>query len=196
MVRKHTKNCPVPLVPTTVDLQVILNEVLAKYKILRVPTKSIHLENGGTSPLTFPPVARLTVHSKCSSYIGLVSGVRRLFFSIWVFFHEHLWITGLPEKGGGHFFNSSLPLSPASLSSWAITAESTPPGTFGYHQPVNYTRSGLATIKFFLFQKRENYTTSLKTSKGYLKNLKISNVADLLFWKSVIFRKSNLPESN
>ena len=46
MVRKHTKNCPVPLVPTTVDLQVIRNEVLAKYKTLRIPTKSIHLEHG------------------------------------------------------------------------------------------------------------------------------------------------------
>ena len=34
MVRKHTKICPVSLVPTTVDLQVILNEVLGKYKIL------------------------------------------------------------------------------------------------------------------------------------------------------------------
>ena len=34
MVSKHTKNCPVPLVPTTVDLQVILYEVLGKYKIL------------------------------------------------------------------------------------------------------------------------------------------------------------------
>ena len=34
MVRKHTKNCPVPLVPTTVDLRVILYEVLGKYKIL------------------------------------------------------------------------------------------------------------------------------------------------------------------
>ena len=34
MVRKHTKISPVPLVPTTVDLQVILNEVLGKYKIL------------------------------------------------------------------------------------------------------------------------------------------------------------------
>ena len=34
MVRKHTKICPVLLVPTSVDLQVILNEVLCKYKIL------------------------------------------------------------------------------------------------------------------------------------------------------------------
>ena len=33
MVRKHTKICLVPLVPTTVDLPVILNEVLGKYKI-------------------------------------------------------------------------------------------------------------------------------------------------------------------
>ena len=34
MVRKHIKNCPVPLVPTTVDARVILYEVLGKYKIL------------------------------------------------------------------------------------------------------------------------------------------------------------------
>ena len=33
MARKH-KNCPVPLVPTTAELQVIINEVLGKYKIL------------------------------------------------------------------------------------------------------------------------------------------------------------------
>ena len=66
MVRKHTKNCAVPLVPTTVDLQVILNAVLAKYKTLRVPKKSIHLEHGSVSPLNFPPVAHLRVYSKCS----------------------------------------------------------------------------------------------------------------------------------
>ena len=34
MVSKHTKNCPVHFVPTTVDLQVILYEALGKYKIL------------------------------------------------------------------------------------------------------------------------------------------------------------------
>ena len=51
MVRKHKKNCPVPLVPTMVDLHVILNEVLAKYKTLRAPTKSIHLEHGGVFKL-------------------------------------------------------------------------------------------------------------------------------------------------
>ena len=60
MVRKHTQNCPVLLVATTVDLQVILNEVSAKYKILWVPTKSIHQQNGAF-PLTFPPVA----HESC-----------------------------------------------------------------------------------------------------------------------------------
>ena len=54
MVRKHTKNCPAPLVPTMVDLQVMLNEVLAKYKTLRVPTKSIHLEHGGVFKLLKP----------------------------------------------------------------------------------------------------------------------------------------------
>ena len=35
MISKHTKNCRVPLVPITVDLLVILYEVLGKYKILR-----------------------------------------------------------------------------------------------------------------------------------------------------------------
>ena len=36
------------------------------------------------------------------------------FFSILVFFHGHSRITGLQGKGGGHFFNFSLPLPPAS----------------------------------------------------------------------------------
>ena len=34
MVRKHTKICPVPLIRTTVDLQVKLNDVLGKYKVI------------------------------------------------------------------------------------------------------------------------------------------------------------------
>ena len=34
MVGKHIQNCHIPLVPTTVDFQVILYEVLGKYKIL------------------------------------------------------------------------------------------------------------------------------------------------------------------
>ena len=40
-------------------------------------------------------------------------------------------------EGGGHFFNSSLPLSPASLSSWVITAESSP-----LHIASSRTRTG------------------------------------------------------
>ena len=131
MVRKHTKNCPVPLVPTTVDLQVILNAVLAKYKTLRVPTKSIHLEHGSVSPLTFPPVAHLRVYSKCSwwllsFYIGLVSSVRRFFFFYLGFLSRLFTNHRTAGEGRGHFFNSSLLLSPALLSSWAITAESSP----------------------------------------------------------------------
>ena len=131
MVRKHTKNCPVPLVPTTVDLQVILNAVLAKYKTLRVPTKSIHLEHGSVSPLTFPPVAHLRVYSKCSwwllsFYIGLVSSVRRFFFFYLGFLSRLFTNHRTAGEGRGHFFNSSLPLSPALLSNWAITAESSP----------------------------------------------------------------------
>ena len=111
------------------------------------------------------------------------------------------------REGRGHFFNSSLPLSPALLSSWAITAESSPLHIAGSQTrtvnlwlrlTTNYTPSGLATIKlFFIPEKGKLHHIPLKTSiVGYLKNLKISNVADLLFWKYVIFRKSNLPESN
>ena len=130
MVRKHKKNCPVPLVPTTVDLQVILNAVLAKYK-LRVPTKSIYLEHGSVSRLTFPPVAHLKVYSKCpwwllSFYIGLVSSVLRFFFFYLGFLSRLFTNHRTAGEGRGHFFNSSLPLSPALLSSWAITAESSP----------------------------------------------------------------------
>ena len=48
MVKKHTKNCSVPLVLTTVDLQVILNEVLGKYKILPGAYKIIVLNSAHT----------------------------------------------------------------------------------------------------------------------------------------------------
>ena len=120
-----------------VDLQVILNEVLAKYKILRVSTKSIHLENGGASPhlpTSCTPEGVFEVLMKVALVLHWFSlRCPEALFSIWVLFHEHLRITGLPGKGGGHFFNSSLPLSPASLSSWAITTESSSLGTFGYH---------------------------------------------------------------
>ena len=46
--------------------------------------------------------------------------LNKFFFLIWVFFHDHLRITG-------DFFNSSLPLPPASQTlRRAITAESSP----------------------------------------------------------------------
>ena len=123
MVRKHTKHCPVPLVPTTVDLQVILNEVLAKHKTLRVPTKPIRLEHGSVSPLTFPSVAQSRVYSKCSwwllfSYIGLVSSVRSFFFFYLGFLSRLFTNHRTAGEGRGHFFNSSLPLSPALLSDY------------------------------------------------------------------------------
>ena len=131
MVRKHTKHCPVPLVPMTVDLQVILNEVLAKHKTLRVPTKPIRLEHGSVSPFTFPSVAQSRVYSKCSwwllfSYIGLVSSVRSFFFFYLGFLSRLFTNHRTAREGRGHFFNSLLPLSPALLRNWAITAESSP----------------------------------------------------------------------
>ena len=49
------------------------------------------------------------------SYFSLKYNWRNaFFFAIWVFIHKHSQITGLQGKWGGHFFNSSLPLPPAS----------------------------------------------------------------------------------
>ena len=47
---------------------------------------------------------------------------------------------------------------------------------------------------FFIPEKGKLHHFSLKTLKGYLKNLKISNVAGLLLRKSVKFQKNSLPE--
>ena len=44
------------------------------------------------------------------------------------------------------------------------------------------------------FYSRKGKITPLKILKGYLENLKITIIADLLFRKSIIFQKSNLPE--
>ena len=55
---------------------------------------------------------------------------------------------------------------------------------------------GLATNVFFCSGKGKITPLSSKSIKRISEKLKISNVADLLFWKSVIFRKSNLLESN
>ena len=57
---------------------------------------------------------KLVLIAKKYAHIPFSWLVSYMFFSIWVFFHEHSRITGLEGKGGGHFFNSSLPLPPAS----------------------------------------------------------------------------------
>ena len=54
----------------------------------------------------------------------------------------------------------------------------------------------LPPSRYFILEKGKLHHFPLKALKGYLKNLKIFNVADLLFWKSVIFQKSDLLESN
>ena len=71
-----------------------------------------------------------------------------IFFSFWVFFHEHLRFTGQQGKGGGYFSKSSLPLPPPHRHldiSRAITAEShlcaqliagLEPETFGFRAQV------------------------------------------------------------
>ena len=54
----------------------------------------------------------------------------------------------------------------------------------------------LPPLRFFILEKGKLQYFPLKALKVYLKNLKISNVPDMQFWKSVICRKSNLLESN
>ena len=52
MARKYIKICFDPLDPTTVDLQVILKEVLGKYKMLWGPYK-INILNSGLTITSF-----------------------------------------------------------------------------------------------------------------------------------------------
>ena len=52
MVRKHTKICSVPFVPTMVDLQVILNEILGEYKILWGANRIIISNSAHTTPVS------------------------------------------------------------------------------------------------------------------------------------------------
>ena len=156
MVRKHTKICPVPLVPTTVDLQVILNQVLGKYKIhagayiiiisnsahtitsfrffaidiikMNLDWKNCHHSEAHPSrecrglPLSPSRYLRTwgciqkSSWKLLSSYIGLLSNFRNFFFflSVFFFFPRKFTNQRTAGEGGGHFFNSSLPLSPAS----------------------------------------------------------------------------------
>ena len=154
MVRKHTKICPVPLVPTTVDLQVILNQVLGKYKIhagayiiiisnsahtitsfrffaidiikMNLDWKNCHHSEAHPSrecrglPLSPSRYLRTwgciqkSSWKLLSSYIGLVSNFRNFFFFLFFFFPRKFTNQRTVGEGGGHFFNSSLPLSPAS----------------------------------------------------------------------------------
>ena len=70
------------------------------------------------------------------------------FFSIWVFFHEHLQITGLQVKGEGISLTPHYPFHPLHRHldiSRTIIAESSPlriassrlePGTFGFRAQV------------------------------------------------------------
>ena len=148
MVRKHTQNCPVLLVPTTVGLRVILYEVLGKYKILRgikiiisnsahkitsfwvfviniikriaIITKIvryIYPENAGISPFHLPTSFTPEGVSKVLMKVALVlqSQVFRISF-FYLGFLSQITFTNhrTAGEGGGHFFNSSLPLPPTS----------------------------------------------------------------------------------
>ena len=78
------------------------------------------------------------------------------FFSIWVFFHEYSWITGLQRKGRGgvsltphyhlHLLHRNLDIS------WAITAESSP-----LYIPTQ--KSGIKQIQFLCTLSLLMYTS-------------------------------------
>ena len=55
---------------------------------------------------------------------------------------------------------------------------------------------GLATITLFYSEYGKITPLSSKSIKRISEKFKNFNVVDLLFWKSVIFQKSNLLESN
>ena len=85
----------------------------------------------------------------------------KIFFSIWVMFHEHSWIIGLQGKGEGipltphyHFHLLHIHLN----ISWAITLDSSPlhiaarlePGTFGFQAKVTNHWATCPSIKIII----------------------------------------------
>ena len=76
MVRKHIKNCSVPIVPTTVDLQVILNEVLDKCKILRGANRII-ISNSAHTITSFRVFVINIIKMKLDWRIAIITNVVR-----------------------------------------------------------------------------------------------------------------------
>ena len=71
-----------------------------------------------TTKLNIKMMGEQLKEKEFTKYLGILTDNKltwshHIFFSIWVFFHDHSRITGLQGKGGD-FFNSSLPLPPAS----------------------------------------------------------------------------------
>ena len=96
MIRKHTKICSVPLVPTTVDLQVILNEVLGKYKTLP-GTNRIIILNSAHTITSFRVFVINIIKNNLDWRIAIITNVVR---------HIH------PENAGvcpSHLFASYIP---------------------------------------------------------------------------------------
>ena len=152
MVSKHTKNCPVALVPTMVELQVILYGVLGKYEILSgvkiIISNSAHKitsfrvfvinvikmkfdwknchhnivryicpENAGVFPFHLPTSCTPEGVSEVLMKVVLVlqSQVFRISFSYLGFLSQITFTNHrTAAEGGGHFFNSLLPLPSAS----------------------------------------------------------------------------------
>ena len=166
----------------------------------------IYPENAGVFPFHLPTSCTPEDVSEVLMKVVLVlqSQVFRISF-FYLGFLSQITFTNhrTAGEGGGHFFNSLLPLPSAlqTLRQWPgdycwelISAHRGELGTFGFS--AHTTSMDLPPSRFFILEKEKLHHFPLKALKGYLKNLKISNVADLLFWKSVIFRKSNLLESN
>ena len=84
-----------------------------------------------------------------------------LFFSIWVFCHEHSRITGLQEKGEGISLTPHYHFHPLHRHldiSRAITAESSP-----LHIANSWTRTG------------KSVTTKLRAQKNFMKKVTLQN---------------------
>ena len=81
--------------------------------------------------------------------------IQNVFFSIWVFFHEHSGITGLQGKGDGISLTSHYHFHPFHRHlniSWVITAESSP-----LRIASSQTRTGKPLVS-----ERKSLTTKLQ----------------------------------
>ena len=127
----------------------------------------------------------LTQHEKSLSNFKSINTVSKsTFFSIWVFLSRTFTNHRTPGEGGGHFFNSSLPLPPTSQTL--------------RHQPSDYCRELASAHRQQPDSNREPLVSERKSLTTKLRALSLFNFDALrcsAYWKAALKRGRQLFQS-